>query len=658
MSQEGPDLWERVTAHHALSVAFAKVAANRGSAGGDGLSISDFNADLFQHLTQLRVDLLSGSYRSGLFRKVAVPKKKPGYRVLTIPTIRDRVVHTSIATTLTPILEPVFEDCSFAYRPGRGVVHAVERIERWRRSGYDVVIEADIVSYFDNIDHEILLQKLERYIEPLAGGHTLLILISKLLKDQAVALKTPLKGIVQGSPLSPILANLYLDALDEEIEDQGVKLVRYADDFVILCKSVKKAKKVLQHCVAVLEAHNLRLHDEGTRIVSFDKGFDFVGYLFVKSLALKEKSGPKKVGKAKQMKSNVNDEGVIEFEASNSHYDPGKRVLYLIDPDLSLKVRNRSFSVQREDDSELIALPYRRIGRIELGPSVYFDRKIVDLAIDTKIEIALIDGFGQTKGFVSHNQGRYSKRQFQQAKNIINEDFRVSIAKRIVEARIHNQRTQLMRLNRERDYESVDIALKKMKHNQRKIEQQKTVHQLRGIEGSSTAIYWIALGALIDENRPNKFKRQRPANDPFNSVLNYFTAILERDIRAAIHHSNLHVGFAYLHESRDHHHGLVYDLMEPFRAPLAEGAMVFLFNARRLKNEMFSTSSHGEVLISSEGRQAIITNYERAVAKRVNRPDKKGKLSWRAMMKFQVQSLTRAIEKENSNIFSPYIMEA
>lgn len=358
------------------------MSANEGSHGGDGVRLGGFRRDLYANLTEFRAELLAGTYRTGPFRQVSIPKKKPGYRILTIPSIRDPLLHTSIAAALSPILEATFEDGSFAYRPNRGVQRAVERIDHWRKRGYDVVIEADIVKYFDNVDHEILNDKIKAVLAPLPGAAPVIALIAQLIEEQGKALSTPGKGIAQGSPLSPLLANLYLDALDEEIEDQGVKIVRFADDFVILCKSTAKAAKVVKHAVEVLAAHDLRLHEDGTRIVSFDQGFDFIGYLFLRTLALKQKADPDTLAVHKPVKSTVTDEGVIVLDDEGSRFDPGLRVLYVVDPNHRLQIRNRSFSVRREEGTELISIPQRRVGRIEVGPGVGFDQGAIVLAVD------------------------------------------------------------------------------------------------------------------------------------------------------------------------------------------------------------------------------------------------------------------------------------
>jgi len=652
-----PDLWLRITSHDALVEAWHKVQSNEGGPGGDLITLGRFKADLFANITQLRAELLGGTYRSGPFRKVSIPKKKPGYRILTIPSIRDRVLHTSIANVLTPIFEPHFEDSSFAYRPDRGVAHAVQRIESWRKRGYNIVVEADIVSYFDNIDQEILKDKIRLMIGNLPGAAAVEALIAKILADQGQVMGTAGQGLVQGSPLSPLLANLYLDALDEEMESDGVKIVRFADDFVILCKSEKRAEKALADCVRVLADHNLRLHQDGTRIVNFDKGFDFIGYLFVRSLALKQKSEIPTAPNGKPIKSQVTDEGVIELEDKGSRFDPGKRVLYVLDPNHSLAVRNRSFAVLREDGSELIAIPHHRIGRIEIGPGADFTRKLVDLALETGIEIAVLDGYGQTKGMVKADDGKRAALHLAQARTVLNDRQRVDIARRIVDARIRNQRTQLMRLNRERQVAALDRILDEMRRTLRKLEAATTVDQLRGLEGSATGLYWSALGLLLQEPIES-FRRSRPARDPINAAINYMTAILERDTRAAVQAAGLHTGFAFLHGARDRHEGLIYDLMEPFRAPLTEGLPVYLFNARRLRTDMFSEGIEHVVEISEEGRRAIVLGYEAAVAKRVNRPEGSGKLGWRPMMLHQARSLSNAILADDAEYFRPYLMEA
>lgn len=651
-----PDLWQAVTRFEALNLAWAKVDHNAGSAGGDAVSRREFRDDAFARINQLRADLLRGAYHSRPFRKVSIPKKKPGYRVLTIPSIRDRIVHTAISTALTPHFEAVFEESSFAYRKGRGVKQAVARIEHWRDRGYDIVIEADIVGFFDNIQHDLLLEKITDTVGSLPGFAALLDLIGRILGDQAKALGTPGVGLVQGSPLSPLLANLYLDALDEEIERQGVKIVRFADDFVVLCKSEKKASQVLSHVVAVLGAHGLRLHDDGTRIVSFDRGFDFIGYLFVRSLALQEAREPGQNAARKQVKSEVTDEGIIQLEAEGSRLDQGGSVLYVLDKDHRFGVRNRSFSVSREDGNELIAVPHGRVGRIEIGPGVDVDPRAFDLAVSTNTDLAIVDGYGQTRGTVRGRQSRRAGLHLQQAAAVLDDALRLEIARLLVHARLANQREQVQRLNRRPKLDSVKASLKRLGGYREKVAKADSVASLLGFEGAAASEYWQSVGELYEPGRADAFCRSRPARDALNAVLNYLSAILERDVRASSQTAGLHLGFAFLHGSRDRHDGLVFDLMEPFRAPLGAGLAVFLFHSKRLRSEMFCNVDDGAVEISKDGIRAIIDGYESAVSRRVSRPDRNGSLGWRAMMLFQARTLASAVTSKRPDAFQPFLL--
>jgi len=152
-------------------------------------------------------------------------------------------------------------------------------------------------------------------------------------------------------------------------------------------------------------------------------------------------------------------------------------------------------------------------------------------------------------------------------------------------------------------------------------------------------------------------RRTRPAKDPLNASLNYLTALLERDVRAAILCIGLHGGFGTLHACQDRGEALVYDQMEPFRAPLNEGLVAFLFNARRLRSEMFTALPEGGVRIEGPARRALIKGYEQAVARRVKGTGGTSKLAWRAMMRHQARSLARAVRADDAALFQPYLME-
>lgn len=236
-------LWQNLISLRQMDMAWEKVRHNDGCSGGDNLTISMFQPGAARRLAKIANDLKTGTYQPNPYRVVDIAKKKGGHRRLLIPSLADRVIHTALAQVLSPVLEPQFEEASYAYRPGRSVKQAVQAIERWRNAGFWHVIEADIVGFFDAIRHDLLLTKLDDALDGLPGAVEIADLIALLLEHQSLEAGIMGRGVAQGSPLSPLLANLYLDAVDEAMVGKGVRLVRFADDFVILCKKTTRCPK-------------------------------------------------------------------------------------------------------------------------------------------------------------------------------------------------------------------------------------------------------------------------------------------------------------------------------------------------------------------------------------------------------------------------------
>ncbi|MBU0500020.1 MAG: CRISPR-associated endonuclease Cas1 [Gammaproteobacteria bacterium] len=268
-----------------LRAAYERVLKNHGQPGVDGVDVETFGHGLMEKLQALRTEVLGGHYRPSPLKRLWLPHPGKAPRPLAIPTVRDRVLHTAVAQTLNPLLEAEFEECSFAYRQGRSVRMAVERIGSLQRQGYRWVVEADIERFFDCIPHDRLLSELRTIVR----DESLLLLIQHWLTapvEEEGRLHPVTLGVPQGSPLSPLLSNLYLDHLDEALLDQGHALVRYADDFIILAKNRDKAEAAVDLSAQVLRDLELRLNPLKTRVVNFDTGFKFLGWNFVRSLAV------------------------------------------------------------------------------------------------------------------------------------------------------------------------------------------------------------------------------------------------------------------------------------------------------------------------------------------------------------------------------------
>jgi RNA-directed DNA polymerase len=273
-------LYDKVYALPNLTRAWTAVAQNNGAAGIDKITVAQFSHNVEERLQSLQADLRQKTYRPAPVRRVFIPKDAGGKRPLGIPTIRDRIVQQAVRQVLEPIYEGIFSSRSHGFRPERGCATALSVVERAIGSGYSWVVDADLASFFDTVDHEKLLDALN---EEIADG-SVLRLIRYILKsgvqlpDVAESEPTEL-GTPQGGPLSPLLANVYLHAFDKAITQAGYGLVRYADDFVLFTKSEEEAETALLVCREILEGKlGLVLHPEKTRVVSVDAGFEFLGF--------------------------------------------------------------------------------------------------------------------------------------------------------------------------------------------------------------------------------------------------------------------------------------------------------------------------------------------------------------------------------------------
>ena len=274
-------LIDKVYRPQTLERAWQDVRANRGAAGVDGQSVRRFEAHAERYLAELGEALQSGRYRPEAVRRVAIPKGT-GTRPLGIPTVKDRIVQAAVKRVIEPIFEHAFLAMSYGFRPGRGCKDALREVDGLLQAGYIYVVDADLAQYFDTIPHEALLARVE---ERISDGR-LLDLLRAWLRQEVVAEMarwTPTRGSPQGAVISPLLANLYLHPLDVHMTERGYRMVRYADDLVILCTQMDEAQQALQELRHWVEANGLHLHPEKTRVGDCRQpggGFEFLGYRF------------------------------------------------------------------------------------------------------------------------------------------------------------------------------------------------------------------------------------------------------------------------------------------------------------------------------------------------------------------------------------------
>jgi RNA-directed DNA polymerase len=282
---------EEILSGENLRRAYRAVKRNRGEPGVDGITVEQIADHLRQHWPTIREKLYAGEYQPALVRGVQIPKPNGGSRQLGIPTVQDRIIQQAVRQTLSALLDPTFSDHSFGYRPGRSAHDAVHRAQSYVNEGKRWVVDIDISAFFDEVNHDILMTKVGRYVR----DKRLLKLIGRYLRaglKQDGAVHKRSQGTPQGGPLSPLLANLYLDALDKELEQRGLSFVRYADDVAIYVSSPRSAERVLESITQWIERH-LRLRVN------------------------REKSGAGPTGDSKLLGFRITSEGRIEVSAES-----------------------------------------------------------------------------------------------------------------------------------------------------------------------------------------------------------------------------------------------------------------------------------------------------------------------------------------------------
>ena len=272
-------LIDKVYKRKNLEMAWEKVKANRGSGGVDGQNLEAFETQLEQQLNRLQRELKEDTYQPLPGKQHPIPKRdKPGeYRMLGIPAIYDRVCQQALLNRLEPIFEPIFDNASFGYRRGRSPKDALRKVGREIQSGSEWIVDADLRDFFGSADHEKLLTLVSQRV---ADGRVLR-LIQAMLKAGSYGrgrLYPTERGTPQGSVVSPLLSNILLTPFDREMRRRGYQLTRFADDWVITCKSAAEARAAMETARRILKQLGVELHPQKTRIVHVRYGFEFLGY--------------------------------------------------------------------------------------------------------------------------------------------------------------------------------------------------------------------------------------------------------------------------------------------------------------------------------------------------------------------------------------------
>ena len=277
---DGAHLLEEILDRDNLNRAYKRVKANKGAPGVDGMTVEDALEWLKENRDELIERIKSGKYKPQPVRRVEIPKPDGGKRMLGVPTVIDRIIQQAIAQKLMPIYEPLFADGSYGFRPNRDAHKAIRKVKEYAEEGYTFAVQIDLSKYFDTINHELLMNMVRQNVHDKRVTDLIKRFLKSGVMDNGLHVKTE-EGTPQGGPLSPLLANIYLNGFDHEMESRGVHVVRYADDIVVLAKSKRAAERLLESSRKYLEGKlKLKMNMDKSRVVSVYsiRNFKFLGF--------------------------------------------------------------------------------------------------------------------------------------------------------------------------------------------------------------------------------------------------------------------------------------------------------------------------------------------------------------------------------------------
>ena len=664
-----------------FQLAWELVATKNGCAGVDRETVAHFAKNSEAYLSQMRRSLASRDYHPLPLRQLFIPKKNGEWRELGVPTVRDRIVQHALLNILHPLLEPQFENCSFAYRPGRSHLMAVRQIAQWRDRGYEWVLDADIVHYFENILWQRLLAEVA---ERLNAPEVLSIIaawlsVGVLTKEGLVFSQ---KGIAQGSVISPILANVYLDDFDEMVTATGLKLVRYADDFVVMSRSQKRIVEAKDEITELMNGMGLQLHPDKTRIVDFDRGFRFLGHAFAGELIVKIESGKRKSEEDMQgaidplpdrqlvysdpqikptqiqmamleaLKSSaqpippplfvvlgysLREVKPVKIESDEAIWTTGMSTLYLVHQGATLRKEQGRFLVQPLKEP-VVEIPIAEVELVLVFGNIQLTTSAIAACLDAKIPVIFLTQMGEYKGQLWNSEFCDLPSEEAQWQKRLDVAFQLETARAIVWGKLMNSKQLLLRLNRKRQLEDVATAIAGITSDIESVETTETLESLRGYEGIAANRYFAALGLLIaNEGFSLTGRTRRPPKDPVNSLLSFGYTLLYNNVLSLILAEGLNPYLGNLHRSDRKETHLAFDLMEEFRSPVVDTLVMTLINKKILRPTDFTyPDKDGGIYLVDAARRVFLKHFEQRISLQIVYADLKEKISYRRVIQHQI----------------------
>ncbi len=608
------ELTARAFTEQALLDAWDEVREAALADGQGGAELDQFEAAAARHISRLSAELADGSFQPHPVFAVDVAKKAGGLRHLAVPSIVDRIVERALLGELDAIIDPLLLPWSFAYRRGMGVRDAVACLAEAREAGAAWVARADIDDCFDRIPRWEVLRRLGEVVPDTQAVDLIRRFMDRPVAGYRVAQADRGLGLHQGSPLSPLLCNLYLDAFDRAMLAAGYRVIRYSDDLAIPVADRNSAEQALTDAADILNELRLELDAVKSQVVSFDTGVPFLGSLVTA----------------------VTSPGAMAL----SH--PLETVVYVDRPGSLLRSRGDRLTVEQQD-TVLFRLNLRRVRQVVCIGRVGMTTPFLHRALREGIDVVLLDESGGPGGrltSLAHSDPTARRAQYRLADDA---PAARTLAVAFVDGKIANMRVALLRAGRRGPSADVADTAETLAVARLLLADASSNEEILGHEGSASREYFRAWRGIISPDWGFGSRERRPPPDPVNSMLSFGYTLLVHEAIAALGIAGLDPAVGFLHQARWGRPSLALDLIEEFRPVVVDVTVLRCLTTGIVRPEEFDTEPDLGCRMNSRARHAYLAAYERRMLTLFTHEPSGRRVSYRVGIELQAKALARTI---------------
>lgn len=599
-------------------------------------------------LESLARQLSQSRYQPPPLKGVVLRPAGKAPRPLAIPPFRDRVAQRAVVQILSEDFEALMARSSFGYRRGLSRMNARDRVQWLYRQGYRWFFETDIDDFFDTVSHELLAVRLRSLLPDDPVVDLLLAWVSAPVQFRGERVERRL-GLPQGSPVSPLLANLILDDFDSDLEAHGMALVRFADDFIVVCKSREEAEAASARAEASLAELGLTMNPEKTHIGHFDQGFKFLGYAFLRDLAIerpRERDAPPKplhlanlppqswlvqlaqrspafLEKLAQQPQAPVQKPVTTASAPAPMVEPAPTppaatpwgtAVFITGEGVRLAQREGQLHIS-DPQGGVRSLPWHGLAAVVLIGRHHLTTPCLQAALQQGVAIHFASAGGHYQGVLTAEEPGAEGHQLWllQRERFAESEQALSLARVVVQARIHNQ-LEVLRLRSRGGAGQIEEALNGLRQCREQAVSAATRAALNGFEGLAARHYFAGLALQLPSEWGFNGRTRQPPRDPFNALLSLGYTTLYAHVETVIRTMGLLPWIGFYHQQHGRHAALASDLMEPFRH-IVERCALALLNRGQLKTTDFLVNEEGCRL----ARDAL-RRYLKALSERLAEP--------------------------------------